>query len=68
MKLHIVHDEQGNIIAAAEVREGGLRPKAPAGHTHVQLDVPAEHEHLGLRELSKQLRVDTKSGKLVAKK
>lgn len=68
MKLHIIHDAQGNIIAAAEVREGGLTPIAPAGHTHIQHDIPAEHEHLGLRELSRQLRVDMKSGRLVAKK
>lgn len=65
MRLHIVHDGQGKILAAAEVsqkRKGGmLIPRASHGQVEAELDVPKQFETLELREIVRQLYVDTKS-------
>lgn len=77
MKLHVLFDKQGNIVAAAPIRPaaGGLagqsRPVAQEdGHSATEVLIPSEHRHLELDEICSQLVVDVKGKKrtLIPKK
>lgn len=65
MKLHIVYDQQGKIIAASEATENSPVPQAEAGQTYAELDVPTQLQTVKFDELIKQVRVDTQVRKLV---
>ena len=69
MKLHVVYNKDGNILAAAHVdAESPVRalPIAdePAGHKAVEVYVPAEHAHYDLMGVCQRLRVEHPKGKL----
>ncbi len=75
MKLHVMHDQSGKIVAAVRLDEDrslpsrfgqrvtGVRPVPTKGLTGVDLDVPAEHAHLSFEEACRQLMVGTSGGK-----
>ncbi len=65
MKLHVVYDQQGRIIAASEATQNSLVPQAGAGHTYAELDVPTQLQTLKLQDLVEQVRVDTQARRLV---
>jgi|HubBroStandDraft_3_1064219.scaffolds.fasta_scaffold281085_3 hypothetical protein len=70
MKLHILDDRDGRILAAAQVKSEASgptpRPVAREGQTAIELEVPQEHCNLDLHTICRTLRVDTKLKKLVA--
>jgi hypothetical protein len=68
MKIHIVHNAAGKIVAAATVtpNSDGPRPIAGKGQHELVLDVPAEHNGMSFLEVCQGLRVDTKAKTLIA--
>jgi len=61
MKLHVVYNKEGDIVAAvAPIR---VRPNADeqAGHRAAVVYVPAEYQHYDLAGVCQKLRVDPKS-------
>ena len=67
MKLHVVFDENGNILGAARLDGDALvqaRPIADeqAGHRTTEVYVPAEYRHYDLAAVCQRMRVDI-SGK-----
>jgi hypothetical protein len=68
MKLALVHDKDGRILAASELDGGELvaRPNpASPEHSALEVEVPEEHRKGTLLDICQQLRVDTKLKKLV---
>jgi hypothetical protein len=67
MKLHIVHDAAGRILAAADITRAALgpRPRAGKGQHELLVDVPPEHSDKQLHEVCRSLRVDTNRRSLV---
>jgi hypothetical protein len=75
MKLHLMHNKSGKIMAAVRIdkdkskarhpgqRIASPRPVPKPGFTSVELEVPAEHEHLSFQEVCTQLMVSTSGGK-----
>jgi hypothetical protein len=64
MKLRIVHDAQGNVIAAAQLddtKPGKTGFRAKSGQSVADLDVPAELASLQAPDIVKQVRVDVSS-------
>jgi hypothetical protein len=72
MKLHVMFDKEGRILAAAHLPESmepdgkpsiRMRPiaKEGTGHSTAVLYVPAEHHHVELGQLCRLLKVDTKA-------
>jgi hypothetical protein len=64
MRLHVVFNENGDILGAA--RLGGdapvrARPIAdePAGHREAEVIVPVEYRHYDLAAVCQRLKVDT---------
>ena len=71
MKLHILYDAKGRILAAVDLTaetEGtpAIRPVPGRGQKSVELEVPSEHRDLDFLTACQSLRVDVRSGKLVA--
>jgi len=68
MKLALVHDEDGRILAASELDGGELiarpNPASPA-HSALEVDVPEEQRKGTLLDICQRLRVDTKLKTLV---
>lgn len=71
MKMHLMYDPDGRIVAAVRLDGGGkaeshrggrrlpgIRPVLRPGHATAELDVPSEHAHLTFHEACKQLIVD----------
>jgi hypothetical protein len=63
MKLHVVFDDKGEILAAAEVVSGAkIRarpiPDKHAGHRAADVYVPAGYHHYDLAGICQRLRVD----------
>lgn len=67
MKLHILHDTAGRIVAAADISQGasGPRPVAGKGQRELVIDVPPEHGAMSFLEVCQNLRVDTRNRSLV---
>lgn len=77
MKLHVVYDETGQIIAAVRLdadttttkahqlgrRLPGVRPVPKPGHSSADLDAPPEHAHFTFVQACQQLIVDTSDSK-----
>lgn len=76
MKLHVMYDQSGRIIAAVRLdsdvtaksdqvgrRLGSVRPVMTPGHSSADLDVPPEHAHLTFAEACRQLVVETSDSK-----
>jgi hypothetical protein len=68
MKLAVVHDKDGRILAAAELDGGDLivrpHPVDPE-HAALEVDVPEQHRTGTLYDMCQQLRVDPKRKQLV---
>lgn len=68
MRLRVVCDETGRILAAAELDDGGLTilpEPVDAQHAAVDVDVPYEHRKSDLADLCRSLRVDRERNRLV---
>ena len=75
MKLHVMHDKSGKIVAAVRIDEDKSKPRHPGqriasprpvprrGFTSVELEVPVEHAHLSFKEACEQLMVGTSGPK-----
>jgi hypothetical protein len=68
MKVHVVYDNEGNIISASvplppayDFRGPRFGPIARQGNHAAELEVPEEHATLGFVELAQRLRVDVKA-------
>jgi len=72
MKLHVLFDPDGHIVAAVRIDEHatassrhmgrrlpGVRPVVSGGQKTAELEVPAEHSHLTFLQACRQLAVDT---------
>jgi hypothetical protein len=68
MRLRIVHDKTGRIMAAAELYVGEFtvlpEPASPE-HTAIELEVPSEHQKSDLAEICQRLRVEPSRKQLV---
>lgn len=65
MKLHVVHNKDGEILAAARADTSSpirARPQADekAGQHATEIYVPAAYQHYDLGGICQRLRVDTK--------
>lgn len=72
MKLHVIFDRNGTILAAtrsdpAEKTELRVRfePIKEDGQSDAELDVPAEHANLDLVSICQRARVDISAGEPV---
>jgi len=69
VKIHVLHDSRGRILAAVHVPpdvEGPVpRPVAGRGQKALDVEVPLEFRQRGLVTICKILRVDGKTKKLV---
>jgi hypothetical protein len=68
MKLHLIHNEKGKILAAVQVDSGIAVLPIPVpgtGHCELVLDVP-EHSNKSLHEICRTHQVDVKANALVA--
>jgi hypothetical protein len=70
MKIHVVHDAKGRILAAIRVNPDSkvpqLRPMPGRGHSSLELEVPPEHQATDFKTLCQTMRVDAKKKMLVA--
>jgi hypothetical protein len=65
VRVNIVYDNQGNILAAAVAGEEADQFVVQEGEQASEFDVPGELAEGALRELVENLRVETDSKKLV---
>ncbi len=70
MKLRVLHDDTGRILAAVPVDtqapvQVGMR--AQAGQSVADVDVPARHANQSLEQLLPKLSVDIASKQLIVK-
>jgi hypothetical protein len=64
MRLHVVYDDEGTILAASQVPSGDqVLPEA--GEHAAEFDVPAEFAGVELQELAQRLRVDVRENQLI---
>ena len=68
MKIYVVHDKVGKIVAAVDITSNphGPRPKPGKGHQELLVEVPAEHHGMSFLKICSGLKVDAKSKTLVA--
>ena len=65
MKIHLLYDASGQVIAAAELPERSaentlqVRPVAKSGQYTADFDVPPDLADLGFTDLCEKLVVDT---------
>jgi hypothetical protein len=60
MRLHVVYDRSGKIVAAVRLNSANSnhpRPVVGEGHTAAEITVPKEHAHLSFSDACQQLRV-----------
>jgi hypothetical protein len=65
MKLHVVFNKDGEILAAVQLDSGAsvrARPVADeeAGHRAADVYIPPEYQHYGLAAVCQRMRVDVK--------
>ena len=65
MRVNIVYDNQGNILAATVAGEGADQFILQEGEHEGEFDLPGEPSEGGLRELLENARVETDSKKLM---
>jgi hypothetical protein len=62
MKLHVVFDSHGDILAAAELGSSPIRVRPiadhEAGHRSMDIDLPIEFQHYDLGTVCHRLRID----------
>lgn len=67
MRLHLVHNSAGKILAAADITSGdngGPIPTAGKGQRELVIDVPAEHSGMSFLEICQSMKIDTVKKKL----
>ena len=69
MKLHVLFNKEGEILAAAQIDASlpvRARPVADekAGHRAAQVYVPVEYRHYDIAGVCQRMRVEVKRGKL----
>jgi hypothetical protein len=69
MKLHVLFDKEGEILAAAQIDTSlpvRVRPvpDEKAGHRAAQVYVPAEYRHYDIAGVCQRMKVEVKKGKL----
>jgi hypothetical protein len=65
VRVNIVYDNQGNILAATVAGEGADQFILQEGEQEGEFDMPGELSEGGLRELLENARVETDSKKLM---
>jgi hypothetical protein len=64
MKMHVLYDASGQILAAVELSESAskdslqVRPVAKPGQNSADMDVPAALAHLSFKDACEKLVVD----------
>ena len=64
MKIHVLYDDSGQILAAAELSESAskdslqVRPVAKPGQYSADMDVPAALAHLSFKDACEKLTID----------
>jgi hypothetical protein len=62
MRLHVVFDSHGDILAAAELGSSPIRARPiadqAAGHRSMDIDLPVEFQHYNLGTVCHRLRID----------
>jgi hypothetical protein len=69
MKLHLVHNKAGKILAAVHLRtenDAGPRPVAGKNEHELVLEVPSEHRSMSFLVICRTLQVDPKTKNLMA--
>ncbi|BCJ64283.1 hypothetical protein [Polymorphospora rubra] len=71
MRLRVVYDEDGRIVAAAAVPERGddsvlVTPLAGPRQVEAEVDVPDEMADVGLDVICTRMRVDPANGRLTS--
>ena len=69
MKLHVLYDQAGRILAASEADIDGVIPiplASEPNQTVSQLEVPPDHAYAELHEICQRLRVDPQKKLLIA--
>jgi hypothetical protein len=64
MRLHVVYDKRGKIVAAVNLEPADsslLRPVAKKGQASAELEVPKEHAHLSFADVCQRFKVDTRT-------
>ena len=65
MRVNVVYDSEGNILAATVAGEGADQFVLQEGEQEGEFDLPGELPEGGLRELLENVRVETDSKKLM---
>jgi hypothetical protein len=68
MRLNIVYDDKGTILAMSEVAPGGDMVLPGPGEHAAEMDVPAEHADIAADELVQRLQVDLESRRLIERR
>jgi hypothetical protein len=70
MNIHVVHDQNGRIVGAAEVgpKGAGDKPVPKPGMSVAELEVPKEFANKKASEFLHLLHVDVGARKLVSKR
>jgi hypothetical protein len=66
MRLHVVYDRSGSIVAAVRLDSATSnhpRPVVKEGHAAAEMEVPHEHAHLSFADVCHRLKVDTSGTK-----
>jgi hypothetical protein len=68
LRLHVVYDDRGMILTAAQVPAEDLALPEEPGERAAEFDVPAEFAGGDLRELTQRLRVDVRENRLIERR
>jgi hypothetical protein len=68
LRLHVVYDDRGTILTAAQVPAEDLALPEKPGERAAEIDVPAEFAGVDLRELTQRLRVDVRENRLTMRR
>ena len=67
MKLQVVYDQEGNIVATAAAggnREVGSEPRAGVNQSVGEIELPGEYSEGSILEIHEQFRVEGQPGNL----
>jgi hypothetical protein len=73
MKLHVLHDARGRILAAVSIgpnhtTSSVLRPVAGRGQKNLEVEVPSDHAAQDLATICQSLRVNVRTKTLIERK
>ena len=64
MRVNVVYDHQGRILAAAEVAEGGDLPIPEPDERVAEFELPSELAEMALHEIVSRAEVDVEANQL----